>query len=154
VGNLNGREPSFALLLKVLPLRLTLQGVMLLGKQMDVNYSKHPHINPTQDAHDFSHSNLNRFSRNASKNFRHCCAPTKMIHCSSLPANVTEESITEYLAPHGSITGSKLSENNGKKQALVLFSSEEEATEALVQKHATKFEGSTIRLAFSKLTSL
>ncbi|KAI5058943.1 hypothetical protein GOP47_0025262 [Adiantum capillus-veneris] len=131
-----------------------LKGCPIFGKRMEVNYSKHPQINPSTDTHDYSSSNLNRFNRNISKNYRYCCAPTKMIHISSLPADATEAKITAYLAPHGNIIESKLFEANGKKQALVHFENDEQATEALVCKHATTFQGSTIRLAFSKSTSL
>jgi polypyrimidine tract-binding protein 2 len=127
---------------------------MLFGKRLEVNYSKHPQINPSADTHDYSSSNLNRFNRNLSKSYRYCCAPTKMIHVSSLPTDVTEAKITAYLSPHGNILEAKIFEANGKKQSLIHFESEEQAVEALVCKHATLFQGSTIRLAFSKSTSL
>ena len=127
---------------------------MLFGKRLEVNYSKHPQINPSADTQDYSSSNLNRFNRNVSKNYRYCCAPTKMIHVSSLPGDATETKITAYLAPHGNILEAKIFEANGKKQALIHFENEEQAVEALVCKHATLFQGSTIRLAFSKSTSL
>lgn len=131
-----------------------LQGVTLFGKRMDVNFSKHSQINPSPDTHDYSTSNLNRFNRNAAKNYRYCCAPTKMIHVSSLPLDVTVDEITKHLSAHGTILNAKLFESNGKKQALVQFETEEQATEALVCKHASNFSGSTIRLAFSKLASV
>jgi hypothetical protein len=79
------------------------QGVTLSGKQMDDNFSKHAQINPSPDTTDFSSSPLNRFNRNAAKNYHYCCAPTKMIHVSSLPANITKEDITAHLSPHGNI---------------------------------------------------
>ncbi|MCO5581071.1 hypothetical protein L7F22_034947 [Adiantum nelumboides] len=131
-----------------------LKGAMLFGNRMEVNYSKHSQINPSSDTHDYSCSNLNRFNRNVSKNLRYCCAPTKMIHVSSLPNDTTEPEVTGHLEPHGHITEAKVFEANGKKQALVLFESEEEATEALVCKHSSLFQGQTIRLAFSKSTAV
>ncbi|KAH7316006.1 hypothetical protein KP509_21G074200 [Ceratopteris richardii] len=131
-----------------------LKGATVFGNKMEVNYSKHSQINPSSETHDYSNSNLNRFNRNVSKNLRYCCAPTKMIHVSSLPNDCTEESIIAHLRPHGHITEAKVFEANGKKQALVLFESEEEATEALICKHASLFQGQTIRLAFSKSTSV
>jgi polypyrimidine tract-binding protein 2 len=130
------------------------QGVTLFGKRMDVNFSKHAQINPSPDTSDFSSSPLNRFNRNAAKNYRYCCAPTKMIHVSSLPADIAVEDITNHLSGHGTVTNAKIFESNGKKQALVLFESEEQATEALVCKHASQLQNSTIRLAFSKLASV
>eukprot|EP00897_Mesotaenium_endlicherianum_P000287 jgi/Mesen1/10259/ME000778S09597 len=131
-----------------------LKGVTLFGKRLEVNYSKHPQINPSPDTKDFTTSPLNRFNRNAVKNYRHCCAPTRMVHCSSLPTDVTTESISAFLGPHGTIVGAKIFEKDGKKQALVQYSSVEEATEVLVTKHAQTFQGSVVRLAFSKNQTL
>ncbi|CAM6011574.1 unnamed protein product [Sphagnum balticum] len=131
-----------------------LKGVTLFGKRMDVNFSKHAQINPSPDTSDFSSSPLNRFNRNAAKNYRYCCTPTKMIHVSSLPADVTVEDITTHLSAHGTILNVKIFESNGKKQALVNFENEEQATEALVCKHASQMRNNTIRLAFSKLAAL
>eukprot|EP00244_Chara_vulgaris_P013555 TRINITY_DN780_c0_g1_i1.p1 TRINITY_DN780_c0_g1~~TRINITY_DN780_c0_g1_i1.p1 ORF type:complete len:512 (-),score=79.30 TRINITY_DN780_c0_g1_i1:957-2492(-) len=130
------------------------QGITLFDKRLDVNFSKHAQINPSPDSRDYSTSNLNRFTRNAAKNYRHCTPPTRMIHVSSLPQEITSEQIISHLSPHGTIVGAKIFESNGKKQALVLFSSEDQALEALMCQHATNLEGHTIRLAFSKLTTL
>jgi polypyrimidine tract-binding protein 2 len=130
------------------------QGVTLSGKQMDINFSKHAQINPSPDTTDFSSSPLNHFNCNAAKNYRYCCAPTKMIHVSSLPANITKEDITAHLSPHGNIINSKIFESNGKKQVLLLFENEDEATEALVCKHASELQNCNIRLAFSNLASV
>ena len=130
------------------------QGVTLFGNKMEVNFSKYTQINPSSDTHDYSSSSLNRFNRNVTKNLRYCCAPTKMIHISSLPNDVTEADITAHLEPHGQIVDAKVFEANGKKQALVQFDTEEEAMEALMCKHASLFQGQTIRLAFSKSRSV
>lgn len=133
-----------------------LKGALLFGKRLEVNYSKYPNITPGQDTHDYSNSNLNRFNRNAQKNYRYCCSPTKMIHLSTLPQEITEEEIVAQLEleEHGTVVGTKLFEANGKKQALVLFETEEQATEALVCKHATSIDGSIVRISFSQLQSL
>uniref|UniRef100_A0A0D6R2Q4 RRM domain-containing protein n=1 Tax=Araucaria cunninghamii TaxID=56994 RepID=A0A0D6R2Q4_ARACU len=131
-----------------------LKGAVLFDKRLEVNYSKHPQITASSDTHDYSGSNLNRFNRNVVKNYRYCCAPTKMIHISSLPPDVTEEEIVSHLEQHGHMVNTKLFESNGKKQALVLFENEEQATEALVCKHATSIDGSTIRISFSQLQSI
>eukprot|EP01018_Ginkgo_biloba_P018577 Gb_16815 [translate_table: standard] len=131
-----------------------LKGAVLFDKRMEVNFSKHAQITAAADTHDYSSSNLNRFNRNVVKNYRYCCAPTKMIHVSSLPNDVTEDEIVSHLEPHGNIVNTKLFEANGKKQALVLFENEEQATEALVCKHATTIDGSTIRISFSQLQSI
>lgn len=130
------------------------QGAMLFGKRLEVNFSKHPNITQGADTHEYVNSNLNRFNRNAAKNYRYCCSPTKMVHLSTLPQDVTEEEIVNHLAEHGTIVNTKLFEMNGKKQALVMFETEEQATEALVSKHATSLGGSIIRISFSQLQTI
>lgn len=77
-----------------------------------------------------------------------------MIHLSSLPQEVTEEEIVKHLEEHGPIVNTKVFEMNGKKQALVLFENEEQATEALVCKHASSLAGSIIRISFSQLQEI
>lgn len=131
-----------------------LKGALLFGKHLEVNFSKHAQIHPSSDSTDYSGSKLNRFNRNLAKNYRYCCAPTKMIHVSSLPADVTEVEVVSHLEEHGNIINSRLFEANGKKQALILFENEEQATEALVCKHAGTIDHSTIRLSFSQLQSI
>ncbi|KAF5444549.1 hypothetical protein F2P56_033673 [Juglans regia] len=131
-----------------------LKGAMLFGKRLEVNFSKHPNITQGAETHEYVNSNLNRFNRNAAKNYRYCCSPTKMIHLSTLPQEITEEEIISHLEEHGTITNTKLFEMNGKKQALIMFETEEQATEALVCKHATSLSGSIIRISFSQLQSI
>lgn len=133
---------------------LLLQGAVLFGKRLEVNFSKHPNITPGTDSHDYVNSNLNRFNRNAAKNYRYCCSPTKMIHLSTLPQDVTEEEVVNHVREHGEIVNTKVFEMNGKKQALVQFENEEEAAEALVCKHATSLGGSMIRISFSQLQTI
>ncbi|KAL9245681.1 hypothetical protein vseg_019305 [Gypsophila vaccaria] len=130
-----------------------LKGALLFGKRIEVNYSKYSNITPSPETRDFQNSNLNRFNRNSTKYYRYCCSPTKMIHLSSLPEDVSEDEIVELLEEHGPLMSTKLFEVNGKKQALVLFETEEEATEALVCKHATPFCGSVVRISFSQSQS-
>ncbi|KAK9266747.1 hypothetical protein L1049_025543 [Liquidambar formosana] len=131
-----------------------LKGAMLFGKRLEVNFSKHPNITTGADTHEYSNSNLNRFNRNAAKNYRYCCSPTKMIHLSTLPQDITEEEIVSHLEEHGVIVNTKVFEMSGKKQALVLFETEEQATEALVCKHASSLGGSIIRISFSQLQAI
>ncbi|KAK7380515.1 hypothetical protein VNO78_33028 [Psophocarpus tetragonolobus] len=131
-----------------------LKGAMLFGKRLEVNYSKHPNITQGADTHEYVNSNLNRFNRNAAKNYRYCCSPTKMIHLSTLPQDITEEEIVSLLEEHGVIVNSKVFEMNGKKQALVQFETEEQATDALVCKHASPLSGSVVRISFSQLQNI
>ena len=131
-----------------------LKGAMLFGKRLEVNYSKHANITQGADTHEYVNSNLNRFNRNAAKNYRYCCSPTKMVHLSTLPQDITEEEVVSLLEEHGTIVNSKVFEMNGKKQALVQFETEEQATEALVCKHASPLSGSVIRISFSQLQNI
>ncbi|CAJ1953164.1 unnamed protein product [Sphenostylis stenocarpa] len=131
-----------------------LKGGMLFGKRLEVNYSKHANITQGADTHEYVNSNLNRFNRNAAKNYRYCCSPTKMIHLSTLPQDITEEEIVSLLEEHGTIVNSKVFEMNGKKQALVQFETEEQATEALVCKHASPLSGSVVRISFSQVQNI
>ncbi|EPS74228.1 hypothetical protein M569_00523 [Genlisea aurea] len=131
-----------------------LKGAMLFGKCLEVNFSKHASITSGPDTHEYSNSTLNRFHRNASKIYRYCCSPTRMVHVSTLPMDVTEDEVVIHLEEHGRVVNAKLFEMNGKKQALVLFENEEEATEALVCKHASSLGGSIIRISFSQLQSI
>ncbi|WOG97146.1 hypothetical protein DCAR_0416485 [Daucus carota subsp. sativus] len=131
-----------------------LKGATLFEKRLEVNFSKHPNITTGTETHEYSNSNLNRFNRNAAKNYRYCCSPTKMIHLSTLPQDVTEEEIVTHLEEHGTIANTKVFDMNGKKQALVMFETEEQATEALVCKHATSLGGQMIRISFSQLQNI
>lgn len=127
-----------------------LKGATLFGKRLEVNFSKYPNITPSPDTHDYQNSNLNRFNRNVAKHYRYCCSPTKMIHLSSIPEDITEEELIDLMEEHGTVISTKLFEANSKKQALVLFQTEEQATEALVCKNATSVGGSIIRISFSQ----
>ncbi|WOL16054.1 hypothetical protein Cni_G24836 [Canna indica] len=132
-----------------------LKGALLFGKKLELIFSKYPAITPSPDTHEYVGSNLNRFNNNnAVKNYKYCCSPTKMIHLSSLSQDITEEDIVTHLEEHGTIVNTKLFEVNGKKQALVLFENEEQATEALVCKHASTIDRSTIRISFSQLQNI
>ncbi|RZR89702.1 hypothetical protein BHM03_00017475 [Ensete ventricosum] len=138
----------------LLATNLNPDGALLFGKRLELNFSKYPNVTPAADTHEYAGSGLNRFSNNAVKNYKYCCSPTKMIHLSSLPQDVTEEDIVTHLEEHGTILNVKLFEVNGKKQALVLFEDEEQATEALVCKHANAIDRSVIRISFSQLQSI
>ena len=122
-----------------------LKGALLFGKHLEVKFSNNAQIHPSLDLTDYLDSKLNHLNCNLAKNYQYYCAPTKMIHVSSLPADVTEVEVVSHLEEHGNIINSRLFEANGKKQALILFENEEQATEALVCKHASTIDHSTIR---------
>ncbi|RRT70302.1 hypothetical protein GW17_00049775 [Ensete ventricosum] len=131
-----------------------MDGALLFGNRLELNFSKYPNITPAPDTREYAGSSLNRFNNNAAKNYKYCCSPTKMIHLSSLPQDITEDEILTHLEEHGTIMNTKLFEVNGKRQALVMFENEEQATEALVCKHASTIDRSTIRISFSQLQSI
>ncbi|WJX71118.1 hypothetical protein P8452_55146 [Trifolium repens] len=131
-----------------------LKGAMLFGKQLDVNFSTYPSITQGADTHEYKNSNLNRFNRNAAKNYRYCCSPTRIIHVSSLPQDISEGELASLLVEHGIIVNIRVFETNGKKQAFVQFETEEQATEALVCKHAVSLSGWLIRISFSQLQKI
>lgn len=131
-----------------------LKGASLFEKRMEVNFSKHSNITQGAETHEYANSNLNRFNRNAAKNYRYCCSPTKIIHISSLTQDVTEDEVASHVEEHGPVVSTKVFEMNGKKQALVMFETEEQATEALVCKHATSLSSSVIRISFSQLHNI
>ena len=74
-----------------------------------------------------------------------------MIHLSGVAAELTEDAVAAHVVEHGPIVSTKLFEVNGKKQALMMFDTEEQATEALVYKQATALGTSIVRISFSQL---
>eukprot|EP00824_Muranothrix_gubernata_P025122 TRINITY_DN787_c0_g3_i2.p1 TRINITY_DN787_c0_g3~~TRINITY_DN787_c0_g3_i2.p1 ORF type:complete len:243 (-),score=48.42 TRINITY_DN787_c0_g3_i2:194-922(-) len=137
-----------------------LKGLILFGKAMEINYSKHSYIANVSDqgdgadfnSKDFSNSPLNRFIRVDSKNYKHICAPSNLLHLSNLSPTVTSQSITEHFEPFGKIAGMKFFETNGKRQCLVQFYTVQAAAEALCSLHNSPIEGQRIRVSFSKNT--
>lgn len=131
-----------------------LKGAMLFGKKLELTSSKYPNITPSPDTREFAGFNLNRYSSNTLKDHRHCCSPTKMIYVFPVPTDITENEILAHLLEHGTITGTKLVEVDGKRQALVLFENKEQAIEALVCKHGSSIRGSVIGITFSQMQAI
>jgi RNA recognition motif-containing protein len=67
---------------------------------------------------------------------------------------IIEEELASLLMECGIIVNCKVFATNGKKQALVQFETEEEATEALVCKHAILLFGSLIHISFLQLQNI
>eukprot|EP00276_Gloeochaete_wittrockiana_P001422 CAMPEP_0184675362 /NCGR_PEP_ID=MMETSP0308-20130426/87685_1 /TAXON_ID=38269 /ORGANISM="Gloeochaete witrockiana, Strain SAG 46.84" /LENGTH=457 /DNA_ID=CAMNT_0027123061 /DNA_START=582 /DNA_END=1955 /DNA_ORIENTATION=+ len=142
-----------------------LKHVVMFGRTIDVNYSKHPAIssNPDLSAQDtlkkdYTNSPLNRFVRNAQRNYKHICPPGPMIHLSNLAPSLTKESITDLFSPFGTIVNAKIFEvsraGSTKRQCLVQFSEVSSAIDAVCSMHNKSVEGSnlSLRVAFSKST--
>eukprot|EP01113_Clastostelium_recurvatum_P014172 TRINITY_DN1767_c0_g1_i1.p1 TRINITY_DN1767_c0_g1~~TRINITY_DN1767_c0_g1_i1.p1 ORF type:complete len:547 (+),score=171.99 TRINITY_DN1767_c0_g1_i1:136-1641(+) len=140
-----------------------LKGLVLFGKQMDINYSKHSYISATTqdpaDPHcqDYSSSAYNRFHKRHAQpggkmhdTYKHMCAPGTLLHVSNLSPTADQASVEGLFAPYGPLTGIKVFDINGKKQALIQFSTNQSAAEALVTLHNAEFDGRSIKLSFSK----
>jgi polypyrimidine tract-binding protein 2 len=139
-----------------------LKGLMLFGKQMDINFSKHPYITATAvdpndpTCADYSNSPLNRFkkftagSEKAQQIYKHMSGPGPLLHVSNLAPSATTQTLTELFSPYGTIIGLKLFEFNNKKQALVQFKDIQTAAEALVSLHNTSVDGRSLKVSFSK----
>jgi polypyrimidine tract-binding protein 2 len=69
---------------------------------------------------------------------------------SSLPQDIIVGELASLLVEHEIIVNCEVFETNGKKQAFVRFETEEEATEALVCKHAISLSYSLICISFSQ----
>jgi len=91
---------------------------MLFGKHLEVNFSRSPNTIPGADTHEYTKSNLNRFNKNAVKNYRYCCSPTEIIHMSTLPQDI----IAEEIVSMESSSTAKSSRRMGKGKPLFSLS--------------------------------
>lgn len=119
---------------------------MLFGNKLEVNYSKNRV--PSSNSKEYLNSKYNRF-KNMKHCYKVCCAPSTMLHVSYLPEAISEEAVVNYMSEHGKICKVKLFGMGVKRNALVLFGTKEEATEALVLKSNKAFNGSVITIRFS-----
>jgi len=138
-----------------------LKGLILFGKQMDINFSKHTYITASSSdpsdltCVDFSSSPLNRFkvvpgSEKAQQIYKHMSGPGPLLHVSNLAVSATTQNITDLFSQFGPIIGLKLFEFNGKKQALIQFNSVQSAADGLVTLHNTTIDGRSLKVSFSK----
>lgn len=138
-----------------------LKGLTLWDKPMDINFSKHAYINATsQDpadpsCADYTNSPLNRFkftqgTEKAQQIYKNMSGPVALLHVSNLPASSTNATVTEMFSPFGGITGIKVFDISGKRQALLQLDSVQHATEALVTLHNSQVDGRGLKISFSK----
>jgi len=138
-----------------------LKGLALWEKPMDINFSKHSYINATsqdpadQSCADYTNSPLNRFkftqgTEKAQQIYKNMSGPVALLHISNLPAASTNQTATEMFSPFGAITGIKVFDINGKRQALIQFDTVQHAAEALVTLHNSPVEGRGLKISFSK----
>ncbi|KAJ0393560.1 hypothetical protein P43SY_004470 [Pythium insidiosum] len=144
---------------------LHLRGFTLLGRSLEISYSKHSYI-AIRPAADGSHPadadaqlmkeyghGVNRFTGKYANGTKHIYSPTRILHASNLDDAATEEQLEAHFAsfPSGEHCKVKLFTNtNGHRQALVEFASIDAATTVLTHAHNSQLGARRLKLAFSK----
>lgn len=145
-----------------------LNNVLLFGKTLSVNFSKHqsvalPRSGTEQEnklTKDYTGSPLHRFRVANSKNYHHICPPSTILHVSNMASSTTEQDLHDLFAQHGTVTAVKFfpgrtpsdQKSKDNKMALVEMGSLGEAITALVFCHNYKLnDGPTnIRVSFTQ----
>ncbi|XP_063933516.1 polypyrimidine tract-binding protein 3-like [Zophobas morio] len=145
-----------------------LEGVPLYGRPLHLMLSRHKSVQLPKDSggpvegrilnKDFSDSNLHRFRKPGSRNFRNIVAPSATLHLSNIPDDVSEDRIKEIFMKQ------KMPEilsfrflnpkepKEGRKMALAQFGSIEDAVYSLIFMHDYKIDDKlNLRVSFSKL---
>ncbi|TMW55768.1 hypothetical protein Poli38472_010650 [Pythium oligandrum] len=141
-----------------------LRGFTLLGRSLEISYSKHSYIairpgagGAESDAtlmKEYGHG-VNRFTGKYANGTKHIYSPTKILHISNLDESETEEQLKGHLSSFqgGDHCKVKLFTNtNGHVQALAEFPSVDAATNVLAQAHNALLGARRLKLAFSKKT--
>jgi len=132
--------------------QLHLNHVQLFGKVINVLPSKHqavslpPQPQDTSLAKDYSNSAQHRFRHNRSKNLRHICPPSAVLHLSNLHDRASPQELRDLF-------GSKVQAvqffKTDRRMAFVRMASTADAVMALIRHHATDLGGKTLRVSFS-----
>lgn len=141
--------------------KLYLNGCMFDHSQIKVNTSKSQYIimpkkGASADseecmlAQDFSHSKEHRYKIAGSRNFQNIAPPSKVLHLSNLPKEITEEGLTELFSPVALFEKIKFFEVGGKTMAHAEFDSISTAIEIIIAFHNFNIEGRYLKLSFSK----
>ena len=122
---------------------------------------------------EYTGSTGHRFRTPDSKNLRHRCAPSAVLHLANLPEGATAEAIRVAFSAFGTygarvvhvrcwlrITGAGVAGTVAKfkfftvtrKMALIQMSSVGEAVAALIGLHNSTFGGNTLKVSFSRLS--
>lgn len=101
-------------------------------------------------AQDFSHSKEHRYKIAGSRNFQNIAPPSKVLHLSNLPKNISEEGLQELFSPIAEFSKIKFFEVGGKTMAHAEFDSVSTAIEVIVTFHNYNIEGRYLKLSFSK----
>jgi hnRNP-L/PTB/hephaestus splicing factor len=88
---------------------------------------------------DYSHSHLHRFRIPNSRNFKHICGPSPVLHVSNVPHAVNEDELRRIVGEKRVLAVRKLPQPQDKQystyMALVKFTTIEDAVEALIDNH-------------------
>lgn len=141
--------------------KLYLNGCEMKGTQLKVNYSKSDYIimpkkgASSEDcslAQDFTYSKEHRYKIAGSRNFQNIAPPSKTLHLSNLPNDITEEKLQEIFEISHRFFKIKFFEVNEKRMAHAEFDSVSDAIDIIVIFHNYNIEGRYLKLSFSKGT--
>jgi len=120
------------------------------GPPLAVDFSRHQTLTPYRggefeieiDPDDRCH----RYTlRNAARELRTLTAPTKTLHLSNIPSEVDEQDVADYM---DSVAFEFLRTKKG--MGYCKFNSIREAAGSLMAKHGTRFQGSRLRVSFTR----
>lgn len=141
--------------------KLYLNGCEIKDSQLKVNYSKSDYIimpkkGTTSEenalAQDFTYSKEHRYKIAGSRNFQNIAPPSKTLHLSNLPNDITEEKLLEIVENVHKFCKIKFFAVNDKKMAHAEFESVSEAIDIIIYFHNYNIEGRYLKLSFSKGT--
>ncbi|CEL95821.1 unnamed protein product [Vitrella brassicaformis CCMP3155] len=126
-----------------------LSGCPLHGKRLICELSKGGEIQPAKEGTltvDFYHDQ--NYNRHKPDRQLRMFDPSSSLHLSNLSDNSDESELTDLLSKHGPVESFKFLDPS-RRQAIVRFSSVEEAVEALVGLHNVMVKGRPLRIAFA-----
>lgn len=141
--------------------KLYLNGWEMNNSQLKVNYSKSNYIimpkkGTTSEenalAQDFTYSKEHRYKIAGSRNFQNIAPPSKTLHLSNLPNDITDERLLEIFENTSKFNKIKFFEVNDKIMAHAEFESVSDAINIIVNFHNHNIEGRYLKLSFSKGT--
>lgn len=101
-------------------------------------------------AQDFSHSKEHRYKIAGSRNFQNIAPPSKVLHLSNLPKEITDEKLQELFSNVAPFEKIKFFEVGGKMMAHAEFDTISTAIEIIIGFHNYNIDGRYLKLSFSK----
>lgn len=149
--------------------KLYLNGCEFKDSQLKVNYSKSDYIimpkkgtSPEENAlaQDFTYSKEHRYKIAGSRNFQNIAPPSKTLHLSNLPNEISEDELLEIFKNNSEncrlenydVLKIKFFEVNDKRMAYAEFESVSDAIDVIINFHNYNIEGRFLKLSFSKGT--